>query len=221
MRSQILEYFDKEQIDIASSGILALLKALKEVTVNENIEFDTLLQLITENKIEDIGDSAKAIDDVLDWIDDTLLALQDLNTNPELPIDYGWIETFFRNSLAYIQIKDKDSVTKENLISFVKARVTGIIKKVGGDNSKWKSIIKSGIPLNSDLFIEDKLNDIITVLEPFKESDKSVDTKIDITKALINLIVKIPVFDENLEELASKDLPAIITNWLKAESFLN
>lgn len=219
MRSQILEYFDKEQIDIASSGILSLLKDLKEVTEHENIEFDTLLQLITENKIEEIGDSAKAIDDVLDWIDDTLLALQDLNTNPEQPIDYDWIETFFRNSLAYIQIKEKDSVTKENLISFVKARVAGIIKKVGGDITKWKSIIKSGIPLNSDLFIEDKLTDIIKVIEPFKESDKSIDSKIDFTRALINLIIKIPVLDENLEELASKDLAAIIANWLKAESF--
>lgn len=219
MRSKILEYFDKAQIDIASSGILALLKALKKVTVNENIEFDTLLQLITENKIEEIGENAKAIDDVLDWIDDTLLALQDLNSKPEEQLDYAWIENFFRNSLAYIQIKEDDSITKEELLSFVKARVTGIIKKVGEDNNKWKSIIKSGIPLNSDLFIESKVNEIIKILEPYVKIENTIETKIEITKAIIGLLNKIPVLDENSEELASKDLDAIISNWLKAESF--
>jgi replicative superfamily II helicase len=220
MRAKILDYFDKEKIDIASSGILALLKALKNVTENESIEFDTLLQLITENKIEEIGEKAKAIDNVLDWIDDTLLALQDLNSMPEEQLDYGWIEDFFRNSLAYIQIKEDDSITKGELLSFVKARVTGIIKKVGGDNNKWKSIIKSGIPLNSDLFIESTLTEIIKILKPYVEFENTIETKIEITKAIIVLLDKIPVFGENSEELASENLHAIISNWLKAKSFV-
>lgn len=216
---QAKDYFNKEKIDVATSGILTLLKDLKEITKNENIEFDTLLQLITENKIEEIGENAKAIDDVLDWIDDTLLALQDLNSKSEQPTDYNWIEAFFRNSLAYIQIKENDSLTQENLISLVKARVTGIIKKVGDDNNKWKSIIKSGIPLNSDLFIEEILDEIIQIIEPYTISENTIDTKIDITKALIKILTKIPVLDENSDELSSEDLDTIIFKWLKAESF--
>ena len=98
-RTKVLEYFNKEKIDVASSGILALVSALKRVTEDQNITFDVLLQLITENKLEEIGSNAKEIDDILDWIDDTLLALQDLNNIPDEEIDYEWIETFFRTLL--------------------------------------------------------------------------------------------------------------------------
>lgn len=219
LQSQALAYFDKEKIDIASSGILALVKALKQVTVNGNIEFDVLLQLISENNIEELGENAKGIDDILDWIDDTLLALHDLNNNPEEGINYDWIDTFFRNTLAYIQIRENSTITKENLISFVKARVKGVIKKVGEENNKWKSIIKSGIPLNSDLFLETKLNDIADIVKSFNDIEKTIDTKIEIAKEIIKLISKIPVLEENAEELASEDFDTIISKWLKAESF--
>jgi replicative superfamily II helicase len=219
LQSQALAYFDKEKIDIASSGILALLKDLKQVSENGNIEFDVLLQLISENNIEDLGENAKVIDDILDWIDDTLLALHDLNNNPEEGINYDWIDTFFRNALAYIQIRENSTITKENLISFVKARVKGVIKKVGEENSKWKSIIKSGIPLNSDLFLETRLTEIASIVISYNDIDKTIDTKIEIAKAIIKLISKIPVLEENAEELASEDFNTIISKWLNAEPF--
>ncbi len=216
-QSKALEYFDKEKIDIASSGILALLKALKQVAENENIEFDYLLQLITENKIEEIGKNAVAIDNVLDWIDDTLLALQDLNNPTTDEIDYEWIEDFFRKSLAYIQIKKNDKVTKENLVTFVRARINGIVKKVGSENAKWKSIIKSGIPLNSDLFIEERIPSIIELITLL--NDNTLKSKIEISKGLIKIINNIPVLEENSEELESTDIDTIMTKWVIGESF--
>jgi len=212
-------YYDKEKIDIATSGILALVRALKQVTEDGNIDFEVLLQLIAENKVEEIGENAKEIDDILDWIDDTLLALQDLHNKPDTEIDYNWIETFFRNSLAYIQIQENSSLTKENLISFISARVKGIIKKVGNDNSKWKSIIKSGIPLNSDLFLENKLPEIIDLVMFYNEVDKTIETKIEIACKIVRIIEKIPVFEENTDELGSEDFDTIISKWLNAESF--
>lgn len=217
-QSAVIEYFDKEKIDIASSGILALVRALKRVAEKGNIAFPLFLQLIAENKIDEVGENAKEIDDILDWVDDTLLALQDLNNKPEEEIDYDWIEKFFTNSLAYIQIKEHSSLTKENLVSFVKARVKGIIKKVGIDGSKWKSIIKSGIPLNSDLYLENNLLSI-SLLLPWEVEEITVDRKIEILKALIKIINKIPVLEENASELASEDFDLIVTNWIKAESF--
>ena len=62
----IKNFFNKEEIDIASSGILALVRALYRVTAEGGIELDTLLQLISENKIEDIGENAKELDNILD-----------------------------------------------------------------------------------------------------------------------------------------------------------
>lgn len=218
-QNKIINYFDKEKIDIASSGILALLKELKRVTENNNIDFDTLLQLVAENKIDELGENSKRIDDVLDWIDDTLLALHDLNQKNDKEIDYDWVETFFRNSLAYIQIKENYSLTKKNLISFVIAREKGIIKKVGSDNKRWKSIIKSGIPLNSDLFIEERLPEIIEVIKSFNEVEKNIDVKNEIARSILKIIEKIPVLDEYRNELESNDFDNILYNWLKAEPF--
>jgi replicative superfamily II helicase len=217
--SKILEYFNKEKIDLASSGILTLIRVLKQITDSESISFDTFIQLIAENKIEEIGEKAKEIDDILDWIDDTLLALQDLHTKPDTEIDYEWIETFFRNSLAFIQNRGKPSLTQENFISFIKARTRGIIKKVGNDSNKWKSIINSGIPLNSNLFLESKLPELIDVVFSFSVTERTIDDKIEITGNLIKIISKIPILEENENELNSMDLSKIISNWLNAESF--
>jgi len=211
-------YFNKEEIDIASSGILALVRALYRVTAEGGIELETLLQLITENKIEDIGENAKELDNILDWIDDTLLALQDLNNKTDNTIDFAWIETFFRNSLAYIQAKGQKDISEENLIRFFQARIKGIIKKVGEDKTKWKAIINSGIPLNSDLFLESKMFDIMLALLAFSKSEKEIDDKILLTNTIIKTIDKMPVLIEDNNSIENVDLSMITTKWLKAEA---
>lgn len=213
----IKNYFKKEEIDIASSGILALIKALSEVTSDDGITFEVLLQLITENKIEDIGENAKEIDNVLDWVDDTLLALQDLNNKGKEEINFEWIESFFRSSLSFIQIKNQNIISEENLINFFTARVKGIIKKVGDDKNKWESIINSGIPLNSDLFLEEKIPEISSKLFLYSLSEKTIDDKIVLTNAIIEIIDKMPVLTEDGNTIQNASLSEIISKWLKAE----
>lgn len=215
----IRNYFNKEKIDVASSGILALVKELIRVTAEGGIAFDVLLQLISENKLDELGEGAQGIDNILDWIDDTLLALQDLNNQSEEEIDFNWIETFFRNSLAYIQIKNEDALSKDNLITFFQARVKGIIQKVGDNKNKWKSIISSGIPLNSDLFIESKMDEIIQTVTAFNISGKSIENKIDLANSIIKIIDKMPVLIEDGNEISNPKLNIIVSKWLNAESF--
>jgi replicative superfamily II helicase len=215
-QSKAIEFFDKQKIDIASSGILALFRALKRVTDASEFSFELLIQLIAENKIPE---KAIEIDNILDWVDDTFLALHNLNNIADGEIDYEWVETFFRQSLAYIQINEGSSFTQEDLISLAKARVKGIVTKVGTDKKRWKSIIKSGIPLNSDLYLEDKLPEIVETLKPFYELDKTVDVRIQISNAIIKIIQEIPVFQENKDELASTNFDEILTRWMKADAF--
>lgn len=211
-------YFNKEEIDIASSGILAMIGELHSLARGGGIEFDVLLQLITENKTEDIGEIANDIENKLDLIDDTLLALQDLHDKSDDEIDFGWVETFFRNSLALIQSKkEQGAVSEENLIRFFQARVKGIIKKVGDDKTKWKSIINSGIPLNSDLFLESKMLDIMLALIAFSKSEKKLDDKILLTNTIIKTIDKMPVLVEDNNSIENVDLSTITCKWLEAE----
>src|SRR5690606_12685310 len=108
-------------------------------------------------------------------------------------LDFGWVESFFKNSLAFIQAKSQDSISQENLIRFFQARVKGIIEKVGDDKTKWKSITNSGIPLNSDLFLESKMDEIMVELFSFDISEKSIDDKIILANSIIGIIEQMPV----------------------------
>ncbi|MBL7789352.1 MAG: DEAD/DEAH box helicase [Chitinophagales bacterium] len=212
----IRQYFNKEEIDIASSGILALIRVLYQVTSADGIDIDTLLQLITENKIEELGEKAKVIDETIDWIDDTLLALQELhNTTDE--IDFGWVESFFKSSLAFIQAKNQDVVSTENILKFFQARVKGIIKKVGNDKTKWKSLTNSGIPLNSDLFLESKMDEILLAVRSFGDSEKLIDDKISLANATINIIEQMPILVVDINHTANQNLNSILSKWINAE----
>ena len=90
---------------------------------------------------------------------------------------------------------------------------------MGKENNKWKSIIKSGIPRKSDLFLESKMLGIVDLMTSYHEIEKTIELKIELTKAIIKLIDKIPVLEENIEEIASGDFDTIISKWINAESF--
>ncbi len=182
-KNEIKKYFDRGKIDIATSGILLLIRALKRITTDNDIPFALLLELIADNNIDGLGENAKEIDDALDWMDDTLLALHKLHYNEEEGDEeqnYDWIDDFFRHSLAYIQIKPGSSLSKQDMLYFVQARVKGIIKKVGNNTDKWTAIIRSGIPLNSDIFIEAKLREIVELLDEYLLSAMNLGDKVQL-----------------------------------------
>jgi len=215
-KKEIKKYFDRGKIDIATSGVMLLIRALKKITRENGIPFALMLELIADNNIEGLGKNAKAIDDALDWMDDTLLALHKLHYEENEEQNYDWIDDFFRNSLAYIQIKAGSSLSKQDLLDFVQARVKGIIKKVGTDTDKWTAIIRSGIPLNSDIFIETKLLEIIDLLDEYLMSDMDNEDKVQVAKEIIEIIKGTPVFDEDEAEINSENLGKIIDLWLMA-----
>ncbi len=219
MQKQIMSYFNKEHMDIASSGILMLVDVLKKITTENDIDFEFLLELISENKLEDINEKITGIENALDWIDDTLLALHSLHNNDvdKNNFDYEWIESFFRNSLAYIQLKNKDSLSEDEFVSFVKARVKGIINRVGTSPDKWYSIINSGIPLNSDLFLEDRLFEIINILEEYKDDEKSTAIKVAIAQKIVQAIQDVSVLEENKKEITDENFDKVISLWINAK----
>lgn len=211
--TKIKSYFDKENIDIAKSGILILIKFLKSFALENNIDFNILLQLISENNLKQLGDNAKNIDDILDWIDDTLLALHALHNKHSKDISIEWIEDFFSKSLSYIQaVKDEDIIGDE-IISFAKARINGITQKVGIDKMLWVSIIKSGIPLNSDLIIEDNLDKIIGLISDYIVTEKTIDNKIILLSEIESQLLDIPVFNDI--NISSSEFEKIRESWLK------
>lgn len=212
---KILEYFDKANIDIAKSGILILLQTLKGFATAQGINFEFLLELLAENRIEEIGRGAKDIDETLDWIDDTLLALQEMHQHGTTD-NYDWIEDFFTNSLAYIQINSQSNTSKEELVSFFKARTKGIVKKVQDSDVNWQSVIDSGIPLNSNLFLEEKMVDIVDIIREFNVDNLELQDKIDIAVKIFEIISEIPIVEDDISLLKADEFKSILTSWLSA-----
>lgn len=210
-RNQIIDYFDKSKIDNAQSGCLELIKALKNIANLSGISFGKLIELIADNNISEIHENSETINNALDWIDDGLLSLHNINS---VDNSYDWTDDYFRNSLAYIQAERSKEISGEEVIQFLKARTKGIIAKVGDNKNKWSSIIKSGIPLNSDLQIESKLDIIISIIQKHLLNEIDIDSKISLLIAIENEIKEINVLSEEYTESVNQD--EIRDKWIKA-----
>lgn len=210
-RNLIFDYFDKNKIDKAQSGCLELIKVLKSIANSNDISFEKLIELIADNNISEIHGNTEAINNSLDWIDDGLLSLHNINSTDN---NYEWTDDYFRKSLAFIQAEQSTEISGEEVVQFLKARIMGIVSKVGDNRDKWNSIIKSGIPLNSDLQIEDKLDVLISIIQEYLANDINIDTKINLLKAIENEIKEINVLSEEFTESINQD--EIREKWLKA-----
>jgi hypothetical protein len=211
-RNLIFDYFDKAKIDNAQSGCLELIKYLKREAESNDISFVKLIELLADNNISEIKSDSEETNNLLDWIDDGLLSLHDINSIDNN--DFIWTDDYFRNSLAYIQAEHSEDITGEQVIQFLKARTKGIVAKVGEDRTKWKSIIKSGLPLNSDLQIEDKLESLISITQEYLAGENNIDNKINLLKNIENEINDINVLSEEFIESVNQD--EIREKWLKA-----
>ena len=210
-RKFISNYFDKEKIDNAQSGCLELIKVFKSVATSNDISFEKLIELIADNNISEITGNNEALNNALDWIDDGLLSLHNINNTDN---NFDWTDDYFRSSLAYIQAEQSVEITGNEVIQFFKARTKGIITKVGEDREKWNSIIKSGLPLNSDLQIEDKLDLLIKIIQEYLSNEINIDTKIKLLKDIENEINDINVLSDEFIESVNQD--EIRERWLKA-----
>lgn len=204
------KYLNKDKIDIAKSGILSRIIDLKDIAENNDVDFDLLIQLITENNTKDIGEGASAIDEVLDWVDDTLLSLILLNAESDNDNDLSWSDEFFKKSLAYIQAQNETVISGDEVIAILKARLEGVIQKVGTNRNKWRSIVKSGIPLSTDLIIEERLTEIIEATQKFEIDDDIIDVFI----AIEDIIKDLPIFSEGGDDFKSGSIELIRRNWL-------
>lgn len=209
-RGIISDYLDKNNIDKAESGCLRLIRALKNLSLSNGLSFDTLISLLAENRIDEIHEQSDEIDALLDWIDDGLLSLHNSN-NPE-GNTLDWIDNYFTKSLAYLQAQYHEDITGEEVIKFVKARIKGITKKVGEEKESWENVVSSGIPINSDLQIEDRIEEIIGFVQNYISNDQTLEERISLLGNIENTINSINALKDGLIE--SADSEEIRRKWL-------
>lgn len=215
-RKRIEEYFDRDNMDLAQSGLLISINELMRIAADQNVNFAHLLELVADNDISSLGDDAAEIDSKLDWIDDTILSLH-TTFNQDADESTDWVDNHFRKSLAAIQASfDKD--VQEQVVGFMKARLEGVRKKVGADRGFWKSVVKSGIPLNSDLEIEKQLPDIINLIEQFSQTHQDIDDLIKLSKELESILMTTPVLLDEGEAILSDQIDQIRDAWYHGEA---
>lgn len=191
----INQYFDISNMDKATSGLLSLIKKIKNIATQCNIDFNLLLQLISENDFSSLNtasdDYAEEVLEKFNWIDDTLLALDYkkvafFDSDPS-----AWIDDYFRNSLAYIQAQNESNITQDEVIQFLKARNKAVMR-IAGDSSNWESIVKSGIPLSSSVLIEEHIEEIKEIVQTYNQSEKNMTDTIETIKRVESLIQQMP-----------------------------
>ncbi|MEG0334294.1 MAG: DEAD/DEAH box helicase [Akkermansia sp.] len=208
--NDISGYLNKDNIDTAKSGCLGLIRELKILSLKNGLSFDVLIALLADNRIAEIGNQFNDINDRLDWIDDGLLSLHNSN-NPEGNV-LEWVDDHFTKSLAYLQTKNHEDITGEEVINFIKARIQGITKKVGEEKENWESIVSSGIPINSDLQIQERIDEVISFVQSYIDGDKTLEDRISLLENIENTINDINVLKEDFRE--RDDSKEIRRKWL-------
>ncbi|GHU94794.1 hypothetical protein FACS1894208_06500 [Clostridia bacterium] len=136
-------YFNADYEPV-ESGVLGALRKIKEVAAYVDVSFELLVEAIandfSDSSMHDDGQTF--IKYVLDLIDDELLAMHEDYTDFLDSID--WVETIFRESLAFIQAKEEE---RQQLLALLKARVSMLRQRVP-KKAERQAIIATGVPFS-------------------------------------------------------------------------
>jgi superfamily II RNA helicase len=121
------EYLLSKKNDDAFSGIISMIIELEKIASKYKVDFELLLELISENYEEAETTISEAdfiiLQNKLDLLDDTLLALNEKKMSWNDEDSSGWIDSFFRKSLAYIQAKNNADYNEGELIRYFKNEI--------------------------------------------------------------------------------------------------
>jgi late competence protein required for DNA uptake (superfamily II DNA/RNA helicase) len=208
------EYFNHRKLESAQSGLLTQIRRIQSIAESCDIDFEHLLELITENNFTQIPNDKKQKDSIIDffdWIDDSLLALNlaygSLETEESI-----WIDDHFRESLAYIQAEDEG----DDFIRILKARSTAV-KRMAGDPRQWKSFASSGIPLMSIAKIDELIDEISEIVYSYLNSDKQIDDKNNFLKNIERIINQLPS-SHFRHSFTQNELDSVRQLWLSGNS---
>ncbi len=225
-RKRVAEYLKniREGIEKIGSGFLKKIRRIKQISIECNIEFDLLLQLIAENNFSSFqnsrGDSFESeVNDVFDYIDDTLLSIDSILNNQDRSDHLQKLDDYIRKSLAYIQAKTESEEQAQEVLSIIKARNEGIIK-ITQEDIDWKSLVASGIPLRTGIFIKEKQNDILDFISSYNNSEKKLADLIILFKNVEGLIKQFPSKNvkADYEKFDKLKLDSFRELWLKGVS---
>lgn len=208
----IKDYFENSNLDFVTSGLLEIVSSIHNIAVETGTTFGHLLELIADNKPLPAIDNTTDVESLMSELDDCLLSMHGSYSEDKMSLN--WIEDIFSKSLAYIQASKGtiENVTSDNVISFVKSRVAGILKRIEGRDN-WEHLILSGLPLQKSIDLDSVFVDIVKLVIDYRLSDKTIESKVLLLKNIETLISNLPNFNDKYIGLERID--DIREKWLK------
>ena len=168
------KYFNLAHLDQVESGLLQLVRLLYLLASRVGISFETLVELAANDSFDRCAAEKATVEALLDWIDDQLLALHVEYKGDDSTVD--WIDDAFRDSLAAIQEKAKQEQSREEqLIAFLKARTSGVLRKVPSPEAR-RSVIASGLPLSVGIVAFNDLDVFREMVDRYLNADVGADS---------------------------------------------
>lgn len=181
--------------ETVTSGLLLKIIEIKQIADYCNVDFATLLEMVSENNFSDLKKldltyNNRSLDkefyDVLDWIDDTILSLNTLSVEKERSLD-----DIFRETLAYIQSQHSKYITQEEVISFLEIRSQAIDKMIPTLQMR-KQLSISSLPLSSAMVLNDIFDEILDLGIEVFENGYSLESKIELVSHVERIIRNFP-----------------------------
>lgn len=208
----IKDYFENSNLDFVTSGLLEIVSSIHNIADETGTTFGNLLDLIADNKPLPTIDNTSDVECLMSELDDCLLSMHGNYSDDKMSLN--WIEDIFSKSLAYIQASKGtiENVSPDNVISFVKSRVTGILKRIDGRDN-WEHLILSGLPLQKSIELDLIFVDIVNLVIDYRLSGKTIEDKVLLLKNIETLISNQPNFNDKYIGLERID--EIREKWLK------
>ena len=179
-------YFDAGQSEPVESGVLHILTRLRTIAAEAGVGFERLLELAANDDYSSLGSGAADVAGLCDQIDDALLGLhEDSMINPATDATPAWVDRVFRGSLAAIQARlDGVSMTEDDVVQFLRARVDSTLTRVPG--SARKAVVSSGLPISVALRVSETLEVLRDVADSYLASDRTLPPLVDAVRSLEN-----------------------------------
>lgn len=214
-------YFEKSNIEEAKSGLLRLLEILYKISKECDIDYETFLELLAENRettdAENVEKFFVKSSRFLDMLDDTLISMDIKNDVQNLQQASDWIDEVFQGSLAYIQAKTESIISQGNVLDILKSRNIGAIK-LAGAIEKWQSVACSSVSLKTSLYIDQHIDEVVKNVAKYIESSKSFSDLLALISYLDRFIENIPITAEEKLIVKANGLP-IREKWFSGASF--
>jgi hypothetical protein len=141
------DYFNLAALDEVQSGLLQVVKLLRKLAGKAEISFEVLLEACANDSFDCCGKQKESVMQVVDWIDDNLLALHIAYHPEEGNEAIDWIDDAFRGSLAAIQERAAtEATTVCPVLTFLRARAKGVLVRVPANARS--AVVASGLPVS-------------------------------------------------------------------------